>query len=774
MPETKSAAGRREDIRFLTGKGRYTDDMAFAGQAYAAIVRSDYAHAAIKAVEIDEALRSPGVLAVLTAADAAADGLAELTAIVDMERPDGAKAPVTPRQLLAGERVRYVGEPVVLVVAESLAAAQDAAEKVVIAFEPLPGVPTIAAALAENAPAIWDAAPDNIAFSWKRGDEAAVAAALAGAAHVTRASITISRVTAAPIEPRSAVAAVEEGRLVLRTTTQNPYQLRDALAGTVFKCDPSEVHVLAADVGGSFGMKSGVYREDVLVLWAARRLGRPVKWTSTRSDAFLGDEHARDMQCTAELGLSADGEFIALRARFDTNVGAYLTGKALPLLMNIGGIAGVYRTPDISAEIRGVFSNTAQTGAYRGAGRPEATYLIERLIDIAARELAIDPFELRRRNLIPADAMPYETGLVFTYDCGDFAAGMALAEARSERDGFAARQAEARRRGKVRGIGVANSIEVAGGPFGRPGKDVARLTAEADGAILLDCGVMSVGQGLETVMSDLAAEALGIAADRITYRQGDSDQLPAARGSGGSSATPVGALAVREAADRLIEQARARAADVLEAAVADIEYGAGELRVIGTDRIVTLAQLAATETPSAGGRPSDLEPLSGEASYQPQNVTFPNGCHVCEVEIDPQTGRVELVDYVAVEDIGRVLSPALAEGQLHGGIAQGAGQVLSEAIVYDADGGLLTGSFNDYAMPAAADFPPMRITTHEVPTKINALGVKGVGEAGNVGSLAATMNAVCDALAELGVRHFDMPATPQRVWSAIREAAKHR
>lgn len=757
---------RREDFRLVRGRGCYTDDVKLPGLAFAAIARAAYAHARIVSISVEEARAAPGVIAVLTATDAADDGLAELKSNVPVKRPGGADAPDTPRPLLVRDRVRFVGEPLAIVVAESAAAAEDAAELVEAEYEPLPALTSVAQALAPGAPAIWDDAPDNIAYCWQKGDDAAIDAILAGAAHVTRAEMAISRVTAAALEPRVAIGSLEEGRLVLRTSTQNPNQVRDLMARTVLAIDPSEIRVLAEDVGGSFGMKAGVYREDVLVLWAARRLNRPVKWTCTRSEAFLSDEHARDILASTELALDADGNFLAFRARLANNIGAYVSGRSVPVTFNIGGIAGVYRTPALSAEIRGVFTNTAQTGPYRGAGRPEATYVLERTIDIAAREVGADPFEFRRRNLIPPEAMPFQTPLVYKYDCGEFAANMDLAAALVDRAGLAARRAEARARGRLVGFGIANPIEVAGGPFARPTRDSSRLTVEPDGGIVLECGSFSTGQGLETSMPEIAAARLGLDPARIRYRAGDSDWLSVAHGSAGSSATPVGGTAVHRAAERLIEKARERAADVLEASVADIEYSAGTLRVAGTDRIVTLQELASGA--HAGSRPSHAEPLFAEGEFLPDQVTYPNGCHICEVEIDPETGKVEMTRYAAVEDIGRAINPLLVEGQMHGGVAQGAGQALQELIVHDTSGELISGTFNDYSMPTATSFPSFRSEIREVPTSANPLGVKGVGEAGTVGALAAAMNAVCDALAGYGVKHLDMPATPERIWAVTK------
>jgi carbon-monoxide dehydrogenase large subunit len=591
---------------------------------------------------------------------------------------------------------------------------------------------------------------------------------MARAAHVTRLDYGVSRVAASPMEPRASLAfRGEDGRMVLQSSTQNPFQLRDGLA-KVFGLQPAELRVLAGDVGGSFGMKAGLFREDALVFWAARRLGCPVRWVSDRAEAFLSDDQARDVRFEAGLALDGDGDFLALEVRYDVNVGAYLSGRSLNPIFNIGGIAGVYRTPVITAEIRGVLTNTVPTSPYRGAGRPDATFVIERLIDLAARETGRDPIALRRRNLIPAEAMPFKTGLIFEYDCGEFAANMDLAAERADLAGFPARREDAARRGKLRGLGVCNPIEVAGGPYGRRVPDHARIEVATDGTVHLSTGGMSVGQGLETVFPALVAGRLGIPAERVIYHQGDTDGLATGRGSGGSSGLCISGSAVALAADATIAAGRERAAEHLEAASVDIDYAAGRYTVAGTDRSVSLAELAAAPPPNGEA----FEPgLSVPGTFLPPSVTFPNGCHICEVEIDPETGVVAVVSYVAVEDIGRVVNPTLAHGQIHGGIAQGLGQALAERVVYDPESGqLLTGSFMDYAMPRAADMPPITIAMREVPTKINPLGVKGVGEAGTVGALAAIINAICDALAPLGIDHFEMPATPDRVWAAIKKA----
>ncbi len=769
----ETARGRVEDERLLRGQGRYTADIPFENLAYAVVVRAPHAHARLLGIALEEAQAAPGVLGVFTAADLAADGLPDIPASTAMKRADGTPSPSTARPVLARDRVRFLGEGYALVVAESLAAAIDAAELVVGDFDELPVAATLEEATREDAPAVWDEAPDNCAFVWRKGERAALEEAFADARHVVRQEIRISRVHANPMEPRAAVGAVApDGRLELHISHQTPFPLRDALARDLFKLPPGQLRVVAPDVGGSFGMKLGIHPEEVLVLWAARRLGRPVRWVADRSEAFLADDHGRDVRMQAALALDEALNFVALDVTLELNLGCYVSSRSLASVGNVGGIAGVYRTPLIGAEIRGVLSHSVPTGPYRGAGRPEATYAIERLIDIAARQLAVDPFELRRRNLIPKEAMPFQTALTFAYDCGDFAENMKQAAAAADLAGFPARRAAALAEGKLRGLGIANCIEAAGGPYGNVRKDGARLSIAPDGTITLDSGVMSTGQGLETALPGLVAEGLGIGRDRIRFVQGDTDRLADGRGSGGSSALTTGGTAVTFAVEKVIEKGRAIAAHHFEAAPADVEFAAGRFTVVGTDRTLDLAAVA-TLAADPAALPEGMAPgLDELAEFQPSDVTYPNGCHLCEVEIEQETGRVRVVNYVAAEDIGTVLYPTLVHGQIHGGVVQGIGQAVGEAIVYqEGSGQLTTGSFNDYAMPVAAEIPPIRILSQPVPTALNPLGAKGVGEAGTVGALAATMNAVCDALAPLGVRHLDMPASPLRVWQALQEAA---
>jgi len=769
---------RLEDPRLLRGFGRYSDDVSLAHQAYAAVVRSPHAHAAIRSVDTSVARKASGVLVVLTGADLAADGLGDLPTDKTRKRRDGSPAFATPRPALVRDRVRHVGDPVAFVVAETPEQAVDAAELVAVDYEPLPAVAATADAARPGAPAVWAEAPDNVAFVWEAGNKDAVARAFAGAAHVTHLDFVVSRVAAAPLEPRGAVGEWDRraGRYTLHTGIQAPHGLRQLLADQVFRVPQSHLRVVTGEVGGSFGMRSGVYPEHVLVLWAAKRLGRPVKWTSDRREGFVTDEHGRDNVSTAELALDANGKFLSLRVGITLNVGAYLTPRSAgPGTNNVGGVAGVYTTPAIHVQTTGVYSNTTPTGPYRGAGRPEATYAIERVIDVAALELKIDPVELRRRNLIPPTAMPFKTGLVFTYDCGDFGRGMEMAIDLADRAGFEKRRAEARQRGKLGGLGIANPVEVAGGPYTAMNPDTAELRVNPDGSVSLFTGSTSMGQGNETAFAQIVSDRLGVPPERIQVFWGDSDALGAGRGNGGSGALTVGGSAVTRATEKVIERGRRIAARLLEAAPEDIVHRDGKFTVTGTDRGVTFANVArAAYVPRQ--LPQGMEPgFSEQAAFTPPAVTFPNGSQICEVEIDEETGVVRIVRHSVVDDVGRMVNPMLVKGQIHGGVVQGLGQGLFEELAYDpTTAQLLAGSFMDYVMPRADDMPLFGVDSHEVPTQVNPLGAKGVGEAGTVGALPALLNAVNDALAPLGVRHLDMPVTSERVWRAIRDAKARR
>ncbi|MBI4182816.1 MAG: xanthine dehydrogenase family protein [Proteobacteria bacterium] len=772
------SGGRIEDGRFLTGRGRFTDDIRPPGLLCAHVLRSPHAHALILAIDTAAAAAMPGVAAILTAADAADDGLGTIPCVSNPRTADGRIQSVVapPHTVLAQGRARMVGDPVALVVAATPAQARDAAEAVAVAYEAMPAVTDAETAAAPGAPQLWAEAPGNLSFRYAIGDRGAVEAALARAHHVTRLRMAINRVSANPLEPRAAIGDYDRSgeRYVLHAPVQTPHQIRQVLAGRIFRVSEHRVRVVVPDVGGGFGMKGGLFREYILVLWAARRLGRPVKWTCERSEAFLSDDHARDNIAEAALALDEEGRFLGLEVRSVANLGAYLSFRgAHSPTNNLGSLSGVYTTPAVHAEVRGVFTNTQPTSPYRGAGRPEASYVIERLIDVAAAETGIDRLEIRRRNCIPPEAMPYRTGLLFTYDSGDFAANMALAAEAADWAGFEARRAAARRRGRLRGIGLANCIEQAGGPFGAPWEERAELRFDPGGGLTVLVGTLSSGQGHETVFTRLVGARLGIDPALIRVVQGDTDLVPFGRGTFGSRTVMTGGSTILNACDKVIEKGRRIAAHLLEAGEGDIAFADGRFAVAGTDRTMALAEVVRAAF-SVHRLPPGLESgLDQAATWAPGAPTYPNGCHVCELEVDPETGRVEVLRYLVVDDVGRVLDHALLDGQVHGGVAQGLGQILHENIAYDAESGqLLTGSFTDYSMPRADDLPLIEVRSNEVPTDNNPLGVKGAGEAGTIGALPAVMSAVVDALSPLGIRHLDMPATPERVWRVVREARR--
>jgi len=748
--------GRREDVRLLTGHGRYTEDLFPRDTLHAVFLRSPVARGRFAAFDVSEAAAAPDVVAVVTASDLLEDGLATLPLDVEPVRDDGGRKQPAPRPLLNDGVIRHLGEPIAMVVATSRAAAEDAAELIDLDFEE-DAAPVLDTLAPEQAP-VWEGAGDNVASLHRVGDAEAVRVALATSAHVAEIDIDITRLAANSMEPRMASGRVcEDGRLELTTSTQSPFAVRASLA-SLFSCEPEAIRVVAPDVGGSFGMKGGLYREEALVLWAASRLKRPVSWRSSRSEAFLADDHGRSVKGRAQLGLDAHGRFTALQVELVTDVGAYFGRRSKGMLNNLGGIAGTYRIPAIAGEVCFSFTNAVPTCPYRGFGRPEATYVIERLIDQAARVTGEDRVTLRRKNLIQPEEMPYQTALTFRYDCGDFPRVLDRAVELADVASFEDRRRESAEAGRLRGLGIAMPIEVAGGPLRRLKKDVARVTVKPSGRVSVAPGCMSVGQGHETAISRMIADRLGAEMDVVDYLQGDTDLLPSGRGNGGSAATAVGASAALRAADALVEAARSAAAQALDVEESEVEFREGVFTARGSNRAMSLREVAEQEGE-----------LSALAEFLPEDVTYPNGCHLCEVEIDPETGRVELLRYCAVEDVGTVLNSELVEGQMQGGIAQGLGQALGEQITFDESGQLLSGTFMDYFMPRAVDMPEIRLDTVEVPTEANPLGAKGVGEAGTVGSLAAAMGAVSNALAQRGVAEFEMPATPGRVWSALQK-----
>jgi len=764
------AVTRFEDGRLLRGRGRYHEDVNAPGQAHMVVVRSVHAHARILAIDATAALATPGAVAVFTAADLG-DDLGTMKMTLKRKRPDGSPMFAPPHRGLARERARYVGDPIALVIAETRAQAEDAAERVRVDYEPLPAVTSTAEAAARGAPPVWEECPDNISNLHEAGDRAATEAALAAARHVVRRRYVISRVHAQYMEARGALGIFDpiDERYTLHADVQYPHRVRSALATNILRVAEHRIRVVAGDVGGGFGTKGWQYPEHRLVLWAARKLGRPVKWVCKRREAILADEHARDNVTDAELALDADGRFVGLRVRTLAGVGAYVSSdrNLLATFSNVATLVGVYTIPAAHVEVLSVLSNTNSTAPYRGAGRPEATYVIERLIDDAARELGLDAVELRRRNVIPAAAMPYKTALGVTYDCGDFPAGMEKALKVADVAGFASRREASRGRGRLRGLAVVNAIERAAGP--QP--EFAEIRFAPSGTASIFMGTKNQGQGHETTFKQILHERLGLDPASVRFVDGDTDQVAHGMGSMGSRSTVIGGTALWLAADKVIAKGRKIAAKLLEAAEADISFADGRFGVVGTDRAVGLVEVAraAFQPPQL---PKGVEPgLYETGTFSPPSDTWPNGCHVCEVEVDPDTGAVELARYTVVDDVGTVINPTTLQGQIHGGVAQGVGQALMEQVVYDAESGqLLTGSFMDYAMPRAADFCDIAIESSPVPTKLNPLGAKGAGEAGTVGALPAVVNAVMDALAPLGVRELDMPASPERVWRALARA----
>jgi len=759
---------RSEDPRLLRGQGRYTDDIKLAGQAYAVIVRSRHAHGIIRGIAAEEARAMPGVLGVYTGADLDAAGFGTLTCMLPADNRDGTKMRQPAWPALATDRVRYLGDAIACVVAETVAAAKDAAEAVGVEIDPLPAVTDAKAALQPGAPLLYDEVPGNLACDFHFGDSEKVAAAFARAAHVTCLPMVNNRIVVCAMEPRSAIAAygAADGRWTLHAGCQGVFGLRNALARDILRVPPEKVRVLTGNVGGSFGMKAQPFPEYVCLFHAARTLGRPVKWTDERSESFLSDLQGRDHEYVAELALDAEGHFLAMRIEVYGNLSA--VSPLMPTGNILKNAVGVYKTPLIEVSTRLAFTNTVPISAYRGAGRPEGNYVMERLIDTAAAEMGIDRVELRRRNHIQPAAMPYKTPAGTVYDSGDFTALLDHALSVADWHGFERRKAASAARGRLRGRGIGNYLEVTAPPF----KEMGGIRFEGDGTVTIITGTLDYGQGHASPFAQVLHEKLGVPFERIRLLQGDSDELIAGGGTGGSKSMMASGAAIVEASRKVVERGKEIASIVLEAAVADIEFDAGDFTIAGTDRSVSLMALA--ERLRGGLKLPDGIPgtLDVRHVFESAPSAFPNGCHVAEIEIDPETGAVEIARYAMVNDFGTIINPLLVEGQLHGGVVQGIGQALMERTVYDADGQLLTGSYMDYAVPRAPDVPNFTFVSHPVPAKTNVLGVKGCGEAGCAGSLPAVMNAVVDALSPCGLRHIDMPATPQRIWQALAAAGK--
>ena len=762
---------REEDPRLLRGNGLFVNDVELPGQAHAVVLRSPHAHADILRTDTSAASNLPGVLGIFTGEDIAADNLGVPGMPAKWLRPDGQPMKYRPQPPLALGRVRYVGDPVALIVAETLDQATDAAETVMVDYGPLPSITDTAKSVDPDAPLVWDDYPDNVSGLYQAGDEAATDKVFETAHTNVKRHFRISRVFAHYMETRGAVGAYDprEDRFLLHADVQYPHRVRQLLAEKIFSVPEQNIRVVSRDVGGGFGTKGWQYAEHRLVLWAARRLGRPVKWTCSRSEAVQADEHGRDNVTDAELAFDENGKVVGLRVRTIANIGAYLSAirNLLAAFTNVGTLIGVYDIPVAHAAVRTVHANSNPTAPYRGAGRPEATYVIERMFDEAARELDIDPTELRARNMIRPDAMPLKTALGLVYDCGAFEENQKRVLEMADYAGFPERREEARARGKLRGIGTSNPIERSASPS----PDFAEIRFSTDGTATILMGTKSQGQGHETVYKQIVGERLGLDPGRMRVIDGDTDRVAFGIGTMGSRSTVIGGSALYYAADKVIEKAMRIAAHMLEAAEADIEFVDGAFSVAGTDRSVTLTDVAKASFLPAK-LPPGVEPgLFETATFAPDDDTYPNGSHVCELEIDPETGETELVGYWVVDDVGVMVNPVIVKGQIHGGVAQGVGQALGEQVAYDPDSGqLLSGSFMDYRMPRAGDFPNIEIEGNGVPTLRNPLGVKGAGEAGTVGALPATMNAVMNALAQIGVTELDMPATTDRIWQAIQNA----
>ncbi len=786
-PENQHLIGapvkRKEDYRFLTGNGQYTDDIVLPQQSYGYFLRSPHAHARIASIDKTEALTSPGVIAIFTGDDVAADKVGGLPCGWLIHSIDGSPMKEPPHPVLAQGKARHVGDQVALVVAETLQQAKDAAEKIDVEYEELPAVVNTAQA-ASASTLVHDDVPENTSYVWGHGDRAATDAAFARAAHVTTLEIVNNRLIPNAIEPRAVNASYtrQDDSYTVYVANQNPHVERLLMGAFVLGLPESRLRIIAPDVGGGFGSKIFLYAEDVALTWASKKIKRPIKWTAERSESFLTDAHGRDHVTKAELALDADGKFLAMRVHTTANMGAYLStfASSVPTILYATLLAGQYTTPSIYAEVRAVFTNTAPVDAYRGAGRPEATYVVERLVEAAAHELKMDPAELRRKNFIRT--FPYATPVGLTYDTGDYEPCLARAQELADVKGFPARRDEAKQRGKLRGLGYSCYIEacglapsnIAGALGARAGLfEVGEIRVHPTGTVTVFTGSHSHGQGHETTFAQIVADRLGIALDAVEIVHGDTGRVPFGMGTYGSRSLSVGGSAIMKALDKIEAKAKKIAAHLLEASDADIEFKNGVFSVAGTDRSKTFGEVALTAYVPHNYPLDKLEPgLNENAFYDPTNFTYPSGAYVCEVEVDPDTGESHVVKFTAVDDFGNIINPMIVEGQVHGGIGQGLGQAMLEQCIYDDESGqLLTGSYMDYAMPRAADLPDFTVETAKgTPCTHNPLGVKGCGEAGAIGSPPAFINALVDALSPLGVHDIQMPATPHRVWQAIRQA----
>ena len=770
---------RKEDLRFLSGRGQYTDDMNRPGQAHAWILRSQHAHARILNIDTAAAAGMPGVVAIYTSADLAAIG--GIPCGWQIHNKDGTPMAEPKHPVLAEGKVRHVGDPIAVVIAETRSQARDAGEAIVVDFDVLPGISQTTAALAPDAPRVHDDVAGNICYDWHIGDKAAVDAAFAGAKHHVVFETKNQRLVPNAMEPRCAIGDFDtmSGDHTLYTTSQNPHVIRLLMGAFVLNIPESKLRVVAPDVGGGFGSKIYHYAEEAIVTWAAAKLGRAVKWTSDRTEAFMSDAHGRDHVTRAELALDEQGTFLALRVDTHANMGAYLSTFApcVPTYLYATLLAGCYSTPVIYAEVKAVFTHTVPVDAYRGAGRPEATYLLERLVDVAAKQCGFDRIALRRRNFIATDAFPYQTPVALQYDSGDYFSTLDEALKTSDWAGFEARRAAAAMHGKLRGIGISTYVEACGiapsavvGSLGaRAGLyEVGVIRVHPTGSVTVLTGSHSHGQGHETTFAQLVADKLGVLIANVDIVHGDTAKVPFGMGTYGSRSLAVGGSAMDKAMDKIIAKGKRIAAHLMEASVEDIEFDRGTFRVAGTDKTKALAEISLAAYVPHNYPIDEIEPgLEETAFYDPKNFTYPGGCHIAEVEIEKETGRVTLINFTAVDDVGRVINPMIVAGQVQGGVAQGVGQALLEACIYDADGQLMSGSMMDYTMPRADDLAPVSVATHVTLCTHNPLGVKGCGEVGAIGSPPAVINAVVDALRDYGVEHVEMPATAPKIWSII-------
>ncbi|WP_237214053.1 xanthine dehydrogenase family protein molybdopterin-binding subunit [Falsiroseomonas oryziterrae] len=772
---------RKEDLRFLSGRGQYTDDINRPGQTHAWILRSPHAHAAIQGLDTAAAKAMPGVLAVFVGADMAADNVGGIPCGWQIHNKDGSPMAEPPHPALAIGKVRHVGDPVAVVIAETKQQARDAAEAIVVDYAPLPAAATMEQALKPGAPQIHDGAPGNLCYDWHIGDRAVLDAAFAKAHKVVSFETTNNRLVPNAMEPRAAIGEydAQSGDYTLYTTSQNPHVIRLLMGAFVLHIPEAKLRVVAPDVGGGFGSKIYHYAEEAIVTWASAKVKRPIKWTAERTESFMSDAHGRDHVTKAELALDAQGKILGLKVHTHANMGAYLSTFApcVPTYLYATLLSGVYVMPVIYAEVKAVFTNTVPVDAYRGAGRPEATYLLERLMDVAAKEMGLDRVEFRRRNFIPVDAFPYQTPVALQYDSGNYFATLDAALETADWKGFEARRAAAAAKGKLRGIGISTYLEACGiapsavvGSLGaRAGLyEVGTIRVHPTGSVTVLTGAHSHGQGHETTFAQLVADRLGVPIANVDVVHGDTAKVPFGMGTYGSRSLAVGGSAMVKAMDKIVAKGKRIAAHLMEASVEDVEFDRGTFRVAGTDKTKSLTDISLAAYVPHNYPIEEIEPgLEETAFYDPKNFTYPGGCHIAEVEIDAETGKVSMVNFTAVDDVGRVINPMIVEGQVQGGVAQGIGQALLESAIYDDQGQLISGSMMDYTMPRADDLAPVSVATHTTLCTHNPLGVKGCGEVGAIGSPPAVINAVVDALRDYGVRHIEMPATPAKIWNII-------